>query len=281
MVWRAWIAILMILLHGTTRARGEQILRHGPNPFFQEPGGQAWEDGFSMNVEAGPFLFGSPEDYARGKARQFPDEGGPFTLAVDVPDDIVRRAVNDWFPLSQGLVQFDPGAGLEELIAAWPFLSKRNPDRHVNSTSLSQEHLQRTFEPGRRGVVGLVDDLLSLCREQGLQLDWQADRCRVRPLGARPQESTEVALPKSVFRAILARMAALCNERVPDSVSPYGGEGELSVGTSPPTIFRVAFTNTPGEQRLEVRRLADHRDGATADGASVDRAFQPDPSART
>lgn len=114
----------MILLHGTTRVRAEQILQHGPNPHFQEPGGQAWEDGFSMNVEAGPFLFGRPADYAQGKARRFPDEVGPVILMVDVPDDIVQKAVNDWFPLSQGLVQFDPGAGLEELIAAWPILSK-------------------------------------------------------------------------------------------------------------------------------------------------------------
>ena len=116
--------IIMILLHGTTQARGEQILQHGPAPDFQEPGGHAWEDGFSMNVEAGPFLFGRPEDYARGKALRFPDEGGPVILAVDVPDGIVQRAANDWFPVSQGLVQFDPGAGLEELIAAWPVLSK-------------------------------------------------------------------------------------------------------------------------------------------------------------
>lgn len=114
----------MILLHGTTRVRAEQILRHGPKPHFQEPGGQAWEDGFSMNTQAGPFHFGRPEDYARGKAREFPDEGGPVILAVDVPDDIVQRAVNDWFPLDQGLIQFDLGAGLEELIAAWPSLAK-------------------------------------------------------------------------------------------------------------------------------------------------------------
>jgi hypothetical protein len=114
----------MVLLHGTTRARAEEILRHGPNPHFQEPGGRPWEDGFSMNLEAGPFLFGRPADYARGKAAQFPDEGGPAIRAVDVPDEIVQRAVSAWFPLSQGLVQFDPGAGLEELIAAWPVLSK-------------------------------------------------------------------------------------------------------------------------------------------------------------
>src|SRR5262249_56235813 len=78
--------------------------------------------------------------------------------------------------------------------------------------------------------------------------------------GARRQEWTEVSVPKSVFRAILARVAALCNEHAPNSVSPYGGEGEISVGTNPPTLFRVAFTNTPGEQRLEVSRRGDRKD---------------------
>lgn len=77
-----------------------------------------------MCVEGGPFLFGTPEEYARSKAAQFPDEGGPVILAVDVPDDIIQRAVNEWFPLSQGLVQFDLGAGLEELVTAWPNLPK-------------------------------------------------------------------------------------------------------------------------------------------------------------
>ena len=114
----------MILLHGTTRVRAVQILQQGPNPQFQEPGGQVWDGGFSMNVETGSFLFGRPEDYARGKSRQFPDEGGPVVLVVEVPDDIVQRAVSDWFPLSQGLIQFDPGTGLEELVAAWPTLAK-------------------------------------------------------------------------------------------------------------------------------------------------------------
>jgi len=114
----------MILLHGTTRLRAEQIVANGPDPRFQEPGGQAWDDGFATNLEAGPFLFGSVEEYARGKAREFPNEGGPVILVMDVPDDIVELAVSDWFPLSQGLVEFDLGAGLEELRAAWPALRK-------------------------------------------------------------------------------------------------------------------------------------------------------------
>ena len=67
---------------------------------------------------------GTPEEYARGKAALFPSEGGPAILAVDVPDAIIALAVNVFFPLGQGVVQFDEGAGLEELRAAWPTLTK-------------------------------------------------------------------------------------------------------------------------------------------------------------
>jgi hypothetical protein len=88
----------MLLLHGTTRRRAEQILALGPNPRFREPGGLALEDGFSMNLEGGPFHFGNPEDYARGKAKEFPSEGGPVILEVDVPDEIVLKSATEWFP---------------------------------------------------------------------------------------------------------------------------------------------------------------------------------------
>jgi hypothetical protein len=65
-----------------------------------------------------------PEEYACRKAASFPNEGGAGILAVDVPDDIIALAVKPFFPLSQGLVQFDGGAGLEVLQAAWPALWK-------------------------------------------------------------------------------------------------------------------------------------------------------------
>jgi hypothetical protein len=81
-----------------------------------------------MNLETGPFLFGSVEGYARGKARAFPGEGGPVILAVDIAEDIVQLAANEWFPLDQGLVQFDFGAGVEELLATWPTLAKEIRD---------------------------------------------------------------------------------------------------------------------------------------------------------
>jgi hypothetical protein len=103
-----------------------------------------------------------------------------------------------------------------------------------------------------RGVTGLVDDLLMVCREHGLQLDWQMDRCRVRSIGGEWEELVDVLLRKSIFRAILARIAVLCNERTPNSVSPYGGQGELSFGADPRTVFKVIFTNTPAEQKIEL-----------------------------
>lgn len=113
------------LLHGTTNHRAEQILVRGPDSDFLEPGGGPRAEGFSTSLEGGPFPLGAPEQYARSKSAAFPNEGGPAILAVDVPDEIIALAVNEFFPLSQGVVQFDEGAGLEELRAAWPTLAKR------------------------------------------------------------------------------------------------------------------------------------------------------------
>jgi hypothetical protein len=138
-----------------------------------------------------------------------------------------------------------------------------NPERHMSDAPPLSERLRRAFGPNPRGVVGVVDELLTACREQPLQFDWQAGTCRVRSLGAAGQEPIDVPLPKSVFRAILARLAALCNERTPDSVSPYGGSGEMVIGGDAPAVFRVTFTNTPDERRTEVRFVGDRSTALT------------------
>jgi hypothetical protein len=117
--------VMAILLHGTTRQRAEQIMAQGPDPDFVETGGGTPAEGFSMCLESGPFPLGTPQEYARRKAAGFPDEDGPAILAVDVPDDIIALAVDEYLPLSQGVVQFDEGAGLEELQAAWSTLPKQ------------------------------------------------------------------------------------------------------------------------------------------------------------
>jgi hypothetical protein len=102
-------------------------MAHGPDPDFVEPGGGGTRaEGFSTCLQSGPFPLGTPEEYARRKAAAFPDEGGPAILSVDVPDEVIALAVDEaYFPLSQGVVQFDEGAGLEELRAAWATLPKQ------------------------------------------------------------------------------------------------------------------------------------------------------------
>lgn len=121
----------MILLHGTTRQRAELILQRGPDPRYKEPGGLSTGDGFSAYLEVGPFLFGSPDEYALGKSRQFSDEGGPVILIFDVPEDVIQRATADWLPQSQGVVQFDHEFGLEELLAIWPDVARAARIRSV------------------------------------------------------------------------------------------------------------------------------------------------------
>ena len=112
-------ASLVLLRHGTTRRRAEAILQSGPDPNFKQPGDNQKAEGFSTARLQGPFPFGTPEVLAAGKARLFPDEGGPAIIDIGVPEYIVRKAD------LRGEVRFDHGAGLEELLAIWSSLSKR------------------------------------------------------------------------------------------------------------------------------------------------------------
>src|SRR5262249_17345318 len=114
------------------------------------------------------------------------------------------------------------------------------------------EAFRGALEHPPAGMVGLVNDLLRLCPPEGLILDWQGDGCRVRLRTGTSAEWFAGPLRKSVFRALLARVVVLCNERSPNSLSPYGGQGELQSGTNPATVFQVTLTNTSGEQRLEL-----------------------------
>lgn len=122
----------------------------------------------------------------------------------------------------------------------------------MSTTSPCSRILRRVLLQPSRGIVGLVDDLLMLCREHALHLDWQTGHCRARCFGSDWEDVIDLPVRKSVLRAVLARIAALCNEQNPNSVSQYGGRCELSVGQTPVTTMRVMFVNTPAEQRLEL-----------------------------
>jgi hypothetical protein len=143
----------------------------------------------------------------------------------------------------------------------------------MSHPSSPSERLERALADTSRGVLGLVDELLAVSRQQDIQLDWQAGRCRVSFPGG-PPDRIEAPLPRSVFRVALARVAALCNERVPNSVSPYGGQGEVTIGSDPPTAIRAVFVNTPEKQSLDlapVRLGADDRGQGRSLSAVVEK----------
>lgn len=123
----------------------------------------------------------------------------------------------------------------------------------MNATANLTDVLQDALHSSG-GLVGVVDALLGVCLEQRLHLRWEADCCRVRSLrGMSEVEELRKPLSKSQFRAVLARIAALCNKRCPNSVSPYGGTGTLMLGTERNRSVRVLFVNTPDEQLLDIR----------------------------
>ena len=107
------------LWHGTTRSRGEAIVRNGPDPSYREPNSENPVEGLSAAPPGGPYLQGDPAIIARGKSVLFPGEGGPVILEFAVSEDIAALAD---FVVE---VRFMPGFGMEELLNIWPQLPKR------------------------------------------------------------------------------------------------------------------------------------------------------------
>lgn len=133
----------MWLLHGTTLARAESIDLHGPDLRFVEPEMSVIAHNFSFTAEGIPSAIGDAYSYARGKSAAFPNERGPAVIAVDVHERTVRLAAVEHLSLFRGLIeyddeanvaelvalcggviQFDPGPAIDELLATWETLAK-------------------------------------------------------------------------------------------------------------------------------------------------------------
>jgi len=122
----------------------------------------------------------------------------------------------------------------------------------MSNPSSLPARLQSALLAPNRGVLGLVDELLAISRDHSLHVAWEGGRCRVQFVEGGLAGQIEVPLQKTVLRAALARVAVLCNERLPNSVSLYGGQGELLLDADPTKTIRVLFINTPDEQILEL-----------------------------
>ncbi len=137
------VTLCMWLLQGTTRARAESVVQHGPDVTFVERGGRGIAENFSFTAEGKLSAVGDSVAYARGKATAFPNELGPAVVAVDVSEDVVVMAalehlsrfaglieydegaeVGELVALCGGVIQFDPGPALDSLLARWGGLVK-------------------------------------------------------------------------------------------------------------------------------------------------------------
>lgn len=110
--------------------------------------------------------------------------------------------------------------------------------------------VREAIEAPGRDVVRLVDDLLALCREHGLTVNCRPDLCRVGSADEEWEEVVEQPFRRAVFRAVLARLAAISNEQQPGSVTPYQGRGTITRGDA---TIELSFANTPDEQWLKLR----------------------------
>jgi hypothetical protein len=144
----------------------------------------------------------------------------------------------------------------------------------------ADDRLRRAFAPTQGGIVELTDQLLEACVGSDVEFKRVGNRCVCNWSVKGETKEAVVPLAPAACRTILARIAALCNEYSPNAVTPYGGEGLLTVKGPPPTVVRVAFVNTPVEQRLEVRRNAEgsHRPSLRGEpDATLSAAIEPLP----
>jgi hypothetical protein len=105
-------------------------------------------------------------------------------------------------------------------------------------------------------IVGMVDEVLQLCRQHSLELNWRDGKCRITPIGSNREDVLDLPLQRSIFRVILARIAKLCGDNAPGTFNPYGGHGELIVGSEPAILFRVEWSNTLADQHLIMTPIA-------------------------
>ncbi len=123
----------------------------------------------------------------------------------------------------------------------------------MKTTVSAAEAVKHVLTSSTRSVVELVDDLLALCHSGRVHFQFESGRCFVARDCDSKSEEFNVPLSKSQFRAVLARIAVLCNEASSTSVSPYGGQEIIRLADNQRRAVRVTFANTPDSQSLDIR----------------------------
>ena len=120
-----------------------------------------------------------------------------------------------------------------------------------------------------KSVLELVNALIGhVPYKRDIELFWREGRCHIGYLEVDATHYVVVPMPKSVVRAVLARIAVLCAESSSNSVSPYGGRGEIQLDGRDSKSRRAEFINTPERQSLILGAV---RPTATANRSGASR----------
>ena len=122
----------------------------------------------------------------------------------------------------------------------------------MSGDSPSLDRIRRALTEPSDGAVGIVHELLAIARETDIHIDWHEGNCRVHLAANRPVDRIEVPLPKAVFRAALARIAAIRVELESVTFSPYGGQGPIVFDPQSARHVFARFINTADQQCLAI-----------------------------
>ncbi len=128
----------------------------------------------------------------------------------------------------------------------------RSPNPVAGEGRRQPPAIWESFTPREGGILDLVDDMLARCVNDQVRIVWCPGVVTEYPLSGTSPTSFEVTLRNSAFRAVMARMAVLCERPDSEPVSPYGGRGEFTDRRWPRVRFSLQFTNTADDQRLEL-----------------------------
>lgn len=105
-------------------------------------------------------------------------------------------------------------------------------------------------------VVKFSDEFMQLCAIHELHLRLEPSQCVVESCGGKESiDMIENSMRRSQFRAVLARIAAICSEGSNSIMTPYGGDWEVSYGGDQNRRIRVSIQNTPDAQFVELEAL--------------------------
>lgn len=128
-------------------------------------------------------------------------------------------------------------------------------ERIMIRSSCFRDNINSLFHSQEFGIVTLVDELIELSLDHGLRIRLLNGHCLAEQLMTTDKDLVEIPLPKSAFRAVLARIATICNDQHPQSVTPYRGQVKIDwrSQSGSTTVCQLEFVNTATEQQLEIR----------------------------